>query len=222
MCSGFVIVKVMDAFKETEMNIITMDEYKVLNNRVMAERMYHMRAVQLAEAKWRETYPEHRYPGRQLSSRTVKVLHRAPTRERAQKQIEYMKQFKININAQSNNGGNYNNGNRHNNRGHNNRQQEEKRREEERKRKKEEKKAYLSRAFNLYAEAINGMIAEKYPDMQAALEPVETKGGLPSSSASGRTIKRIGSGGTTTLMKSGSLTSGGSSLSKGTTKRLGE
>ncbi len=212
----------MDAFKETEMKIITMDEYKVLNKRVMAERMYHMRAVQLADAKWKETYPEHRYPGRQLSSRTARVLHRASTRERAQKQIEYMKQFKINMNTQSNNGGNYSNGNRHNNRGHNNRQQEDKRREEERKRKKEEKKAYLSRAYNLYAEAINGLIAEKYPDMQAALEPVETKGGLPSSSASGRTIKRIGAGGTSSLMTGGSLMSGSKGLSKEGGKRLGE
>ena len=219
MSSGFYIVKVMDSFKETEMTIISMEEYKVLNNRIMTERMYHMRAVQLAEAKWKAKYPSHRYPGRQLASRTIKVLHRATTRDRAQKQIEYMKQFKINVNTQSNNGGNYNHGNNHNKHGNNNWQQEKKRKEEERKRKKEEKKAYLSRAYNLYAEALNGMISEKYPDMQAALETVEEKGALPSNKGSERTVKRIGTGGTSSLMTGGSLTSGSTSLSKGGSKR---
>lgn len=224
--SGFFIVKVSDTFKETETKIVTMEEYKSLNQRLQKERMYHSKAVKYAEAKWKETYPGHRYPGRRLASRTMRVLHRANTMERAKQQIQYMKQFKININAESNHGGG-GGGNRHGR--NNNWQQEEKRREEERKKKDAENRALLSRAHNLYAQELNALIAERYPEMVSTLEPVKESGALPAKTAgSGRTIRRMGStsssltSGSSGLVSGGTLSSGDKSLSKKGSIQLGK
>jgi len=201
----FYVVRLTDAFSESEVRVLASEEYRTLTRRINAERFLHTRAVRKSEDEWEERYPGHPYPGAQLKKRTIRSLHRTTSMEKAQEKIETMEQFSVSRHHTDRSGSR---GRDHlERRGGGDRYEERKRhREEQRKREAKEEEALLARVFNIYAETLNKLVSERYSDLGGALEPVAETGSLPAvREESGRDIRRIGESSPGGLSRPGSI-----------------
>jgi len=190
----FYVVRLTDAFSNSEVRVLSSEEYRTLRKRINAEGFLHSRAVRDSEDAWEQRYPGHPYPGAQIKKRTIRSLHRTTSMEKAQNKIETMKQFSVSWhhkdNSRSRGRDRRHRGGHH---GRDRYEERKRRKEAERKREAEEEKALLTRVFNIYADTLNELVAARYPDLGGELEPVAETGSLPERrEESGRDVHRIG------------------------------
>ena len=187
---GYVIARITDHLLQVETIIMTAEEFTNLRQAMNSERIQHGKAVNVVRKLWDEEVPDYKCPVRELKPRKIIRLHSTRTYEQANERYAFMTGLKVSSKSGGRNTIVSDSGQAHLKEYEAARKRYEKRNEEREKR----HAALIARAYNMYVDVMNELLAERYGQLGVSLEhvPEPALPAKPARAKKTRPVKRIG------------------------------
>ena len=188
---GYVIARITDSLQNVETTIMTVDEYNNLRLAMNSERIKHGKAINMVLKKWKESEIDYKCPVRSIKPRKIIRMHSTRTYEQAAERFEFMTGLKVSVEC----GGGARVSTADQDSKLNQEYEERRKRYEESNAKiKERSDALVARAYNMYVDAMNELLAERYGQLGVSLEQVDEPAipAKPAKAKTTRPVRRMG------------------------------